>query len=92
VYESLDEPRPFRIPVAHSEPSKGEYALVVAKWQNNQITNTLMKDKDTFVVAVVDPLGPNPGYATYYEHPDLAILRAYLHEAGVLIPADIGNE
>ena len=43
-----------------------------------------MKDGDTFVVA--HP-APNTGHRTYYQHPDLAILRAYLADVcGFALP------
>jgi hypothetical protein len=46
---------------------------------------TLMKDGDNFVVAAADNW--NQGRATYYEHSNLAILRAYLDDTwGLSLP------
>jgi hypothetical protein len=59
------------------------------KWDDGKIKMTLMKDKDTFVVTVNNLRNPNRGYAMYYEHTDLAILRAYLNEVSeVSIPPE----
>ena len=50
----------------------------------------LMKNGETFVVATPDP--NNPGYMTYYEHTDLAMLRAYLDETWSLSLPKIPEE
>jgi uncharacterized LabA/DUF88 family protein len=78
VHDALAAPRPFIIPKAYAEPSKGDYAPVLTTWLVDGGEAKLMKDGDTFVVAAPNP---NPGYITYYEHPDLAILRAYLADS-----------
>jgi len=79
VYHALAEPRPFALPAASGQANKGDYALVLVKCPFSGGEATLMKDRQTFVVAV--PNNPNPGYMTYYQHPDLTILRAYLADA-----------
>jgi hypothetical protein len=73
------------IPKAHATPSKGDYAPILMQCSVDGGEVKLMKDGETFVVAAAN--NPNRGYMTYYEHPDLALLRAYLDEAwGILLP------
>jgi hypothetical protein len=48
-----------------------------------------MKDGETFVVAAPTS---TPGYMTYYEHTDLAMLRAYLDETWSLSLPKIPEE
>jgi uncharacterized LabA/DUF88 family protein len=81
VYDALGTPRPFVIPKAYGQPSRGDYAPVLATWPVDRGEATLMKDGETFVVAAPNP---NPGYMTYYEHADLAMLRTYLADTGGL--------
>jgi len=54
---------------------KSGYAPVLATWLVDGGEAKLMKDGDSFVVAIP---APNTGHRTYYQHPDLTILRAYL--------------
>ena len=75
IHDALPAPRPFVIPKSHSEPSKGDYAPVLATWLVDGGEAKLIKDGDSFVVAIP---APNTGHRTYYQHPDLTILRAYL--------------
>jgi uncharacterized LabA/DUF88 family protein len=79
IYDALAAPRPFVIPKAYPG-QKGDYAPVLTMWPVDGGEAKLMKDGETFVVATPDP--NNPGYMTYYEHTDLAILRAYLADRG----------
>jgi hypothetical protein len=67
VYDALAEPRPFVIPKAHSEPGKGDYAPILTRWSVDGGEVKLMKNGETFVVAVAN--NPNRGYVTYYQHP-----------------------
>jgi len=79
VYDALADPRPFAIPKGYAQqPSKGEYAPILMQWSIDEQEAKLMKDGETFVVAITSNL--NRGYTTYYEHSDLSILRAYLDE------------
>jgi hypothetical protein len=82
IYDALAEPRPFMIPKVLATPNKGDYAPTLMQWSIDGRSVKLMKDGETFVVAADN--NPNPGYLTYYEHRDLALLRAYLDEAWAL--------
>jgi uncharacterized LabA/DUF88 family protein len=90
VYDALAEPRPFVIPKVHSEPGKGDYAPILTRWSVDGGEVKLMKNGETFVVAVAN--NPNRGYVTYYQHPGLAILRAYLDETSSLSLPKIPEE
>jgi uncharacterized LabA/DUF88 family protein len=70
-------PAPFVVPQAHSEPSKGDYATVLMTWTVDGGEAKLMQDGEIFVAAI-PPDTRAPGMMTYYQHSDLAILRAYL--------------
>jgi len=84
IHDAITAPRPFVVPTAYAQPSKGDYATVLGKWPVNGGEASLMKEGDTFVVATPDP---NPGYMTYYEHSDLVFLRNYLNDVyDLLIP------
>src|SRR6202023_1064716 len=60
IYNAFAGSRPFTLPNANGEPSKGDYAPVLVKWPADGGEVTLMKDGETFVAAV--PGNPNPGY------------------------------
>jgi uncharacterized LabA/DUF88 family protein len=90
IHAALAAPRPFTIPNSVAAPNKGDYAPVLTTWPIDGGEARLMKDGDTFVVAMPSP--DTPGYIAYYEHPDLTMLRAYLTDKfGFVLPKIAGE-
>ena len=53
-------------------------------WEDARSRFRLMKGADGYILATPNP---NTGYATYYHHPDLKVMRKYATDVvGLVIP------
>jgi NYN domain len=74
--------RSFLLPQATGEPHRGEIGKLLNNWSVDGEDFTLWQTDTCYTIR-----GPNanPGYNTYYSHPDLNVLRLYAEDV-ILAP------